>query len=132
MPIFVERCRPAPWALAVFPARLRGAVEAPSSLLARSSLVSPDGAAPLRLSAGPPVAPMVTSSAIARSARAVAGDLLLQERLDLGQRALLGLPGDVGGPGQRDLGHGRGLDGQRAQVLGLEAVHVGLAARPRE
>jgi len=32
--------------------------------------------------------------------------------------------GNVVRPGQRDLGHGRGLDGQRAQVLGLKAVHA--------
>src|SRR5258708_562267 len=81
--------------------------------------------------APPPAAPVARSSSIARSARVVK-DLLLQERLDLGQRPLLGLPRDVVGPGQRDLGHGRGLDGQRAQVLWLEAVHVCLAARPRE
>src|SRR5260370_14684512 len=71
-------------------------------------------------------------SAIAPAPATIVKDVLLQERLDLGQRPLLGLPRDVVGPGQRDLGHRRGLDGQRAQVLGLEAVHVGLAARPRE
>src|SRR5260370_2782205 len=82
----------------------------------------------------PPVvrSPVVRSSAIAPAPAAIVKDLLFQERLDLGQRALLGLSGDVAGTGQRDLGHGRGLDGQRAQVLGLEAVHVGLAARPCE
>src|SRR6185436_15568550 len=37
-------------------------------------------------------------------------------------------PGDPVGAGQRNLGHGRGLDGQRHQVIGLEMVDVGLTA----
>ena len=53
-------------------------------------------------------------------------------RFDLGQRALLGDAGDVVGAGQRHLRHRRGLDRQRAEVLGLERVDVRLAARARE
>ena len=34
------------------------------------------------------------------------------------------------GSGQRDPGHGGGLDGEGGEILGLEVVHVGLAARP--
>src|SRR5690348_1714120 len=48
-------------------------------------------------------------------------ELLLQQGLDLGERALLGLTGNVVGAGQRHPGHSRRLDGQRAQVLGLQA-----------
>src|SRR5512132_2489589 len=62
----------------------------------------------------------------------VAAELLAQQGLDLGERALLGPARDVVGARERNPGHGRGLDGQRAQVLRLQAVHVGLAARPRQ
>src|SRR5215831_533916 len=68
-------------------------------------------------------------SGITRPDPAVA-DLLPQQGLDLGERALLRYARDVVGAGQRHPGHGRGLDRQRAQVLRLQAVHVGLAARP--
>src|SRR5690348_4739340 len=59
----------------------------------------------------------VVRSDTASSVRA--RQVLLQQGLDLGQRALLGLAGNVVRAGQRHPGHGRGLDGQRAQVLGL-------------
>src|SRR5260370_9218877 len=72
-----------------------------------------------------------SSSAIPPAPAPIVKDVLLQERLDLGQRPLLGLPRDVVGPGQRDLGHRRGLDAQRAQVLGLDALHLALAPPPR-
>ena len=42
----------------------------------------------------------------------------------------VGPAGDPAGAGQRDPGHGGGLDRQRDQVLGLEMVHVGLPAGP--
>src|SRR5689334_14448365 len=80
----------------------------------------------------PPADPEKGSSAIARTARALVQYLLFQECLDLGQRALLGLPGDVICAGQRNLRHRGRLHGQRAEVLGLEAVHIGFAAGPRE
>src|SRR5216683_2986782 len=54
-----------------------------------------------------PNSPVVRCSAIAPAPAPIVKDLLFQERLDLGQRALLGLPGDVARAGQRDLGHGR-------------------------
>src|SRR5215813_5899219 len=59
-------------------------------------------------------APAPNSSATAASRPAVVHYLLLQQRLDLGQRRLLGPAGDVGGSGQRDPGHCRGLHGQGA------------------
>src|ERR1700751_3457620 len=34
------------------------------------------------------------------------------------------------GTGQWDPGHSGGLDSERGEVLGLEVVHVGFAARP--
>ena len=56
----------------------------------------------------------------------------LEHRLDLVERALLGHAGDVVGPGERHLRHRGGLHRQRAEILGLERVHVRLAARARE
>src|SRR5215475_1415553 len=87
-----------------------------------------------RRTPSPPASPLAApgiSSAIAPSARAVVR-VLLQQRLDLGERSLFGLARNVGGARQRHPGHGGRLDGQRAQVFGLEAVHVGLAAGPGE
>src|SRR5258708_4995391 len=77
-------------------------------------------------------APVPNSSAIAASCTAVVQYLLLQQGLDLGQRRCLGLARDVGGPGQRDPGHRRRLDGQGAQIFWLEAVYISLAARTGE
>src|SRR5260370_10704579 len=77
-------------------------------------------------------APEANSSATAASGPRVVQYLLLGQRLDLGQRGFLGLARDVVGSGQRDLGHGRGLHGQGAQIFGLEAVYIRLAAGPRE
>src|SRR6516165_6537041 len=79
-----------------------------------------------------PASPEPCSSAIARTTRALVQYLLFQKCLDLGQRALLGLPGNVTRTGQRHLRHRRSLDSQRTEVLGLEAVHVGLATGSRE
>src|SRR5260221_3730609 len=67
-----------------------------------------------------------TSSAIAPSA--VVQDVLLQQRPDLRERSFLGVAGYVVGTSQRYPGNGGRLDREGAQVLGLQAVHVGLAA----
>src|SRR5258708_20773906 len=75
-------------------------------------------------------APEPSCSAIAPAPATIVKDVLLQERLALGQRPLLGLPRDVVGPGHRDLGHPRGLARQRAQAPGLEALHARLLAPP--
>src|SRR5215472_11299905 len=63
----------------------------------------------------PPAGPAKGSSAIARTARALVQYLLFQERLDLGERALLGLPGDVVCAGQRNLRHRGRLRRQAGQ-----------------
>ena len=55
-----------------------------------------------------------------------------EQPLDLGQDLLLGLADRVGRSGERHARHGRGLDRQRRQILGLERVDVRLPARAGE
>src|SRR3954453_6191715 len=67
--------------------------------------------------------------------RQVVGRILevaLEQPLDLGGVLRLGASGGVPGSGERHPRHRRGLDRQRAEILGLEAVHVRLPARARE
>ena len=59
-------------------------------------------------------------------------EVLLDHVLDARERPLLGHAGDVARAGQRHLRHRGRLDGQRGEVLGLERVDVGLAARARQ
>ncbi|MGZ4482416.1 MAG: hypothetical protein ACXVY5_09430, partial [Gaiellales bacterium] len=53
--------------------------------------------------------------------------LALDQLADLVQRPLLGHAWDVVRARERHLGHRRGLGGQRAEILRLQAVDVGLA-----
>src|SRR5260370_35329961 len=77
-------------------------------------------------------APEANSSATAASGPRGVQYLLLEQRLDLGQRGFLGLARDADGSRQRDLAHGRALHGQYTHILRHESVYIRLTTGPRE
>src|SRR6185503_6896416 len=75
---------------------------------------------------GATVRSAVSLSSIAMRAEATAA------RPAEGQYPVSGRARDPARAGERDARHGGGLDRERDEVLRLEVVHVGLAARARE